>query len=166
MVRYPTDQDPNDPLHAEAEMGVSKRATVIDFAFADTVVAADLDDLDEAPLGQIVVNDETGHAHQLVPAAYPPASPSDPGVTTRVRFAWARVRHDVKDMHELWDATANDRIAHHGMVDVGRRVRTLVSFFEWDRADLLRAAWIGLAVLVFVATLSAIVMQVGSSTVM
>jgi hypothetical protein len=172
MVRYPTYQEPHYPQNADAEMGAGYVPVddygaidepVVDFAFADTVVAADLDNLDESvPPSQILVNDETGHAHHLVPIAYPPASPADPGVTTRMRFAWARVRHDVKDMHQLWDATASDRVADQGMVDMGRRVRALVSFFEWDRADLLRAAWIGLAVLVFVATFSAIVMQVGA----
>jgi hypothetical protein len=102
----------------------------------------------------------------MLPVAYPPASPTDPGVATRMRFAWARFRHDVEDMHQLWDATASpDRVQDHSMATpsgFARRVRTLFSFFEWDRADLLRAAWIGLAVLVFVATLGAIVVQVST----
>jgi hypothetical protein len=81
-------------------------------------------------------------------------------------------------MGDLWRATASLEESHDARgaivydgdpfaraATVGRRVRTLFSFFEWDRADLLRAAWIGLAVFVVVATVGAVMLEHQSSLV-
>jgi hypothetical protein len=122
-----------------------------------------LDDFDPVPPSGIVVSDETGAAHRMTPVVFPPAAPHDPGLVTKMRFAWARMRHGVKEsraeMTLLWTATA---AIEEKTPSLGRRLRTLLSFFEWDRADVLRAAWIGLAVFFFAATLGAVVFQVGS----
>ena len=166
---------------------------MVDFAFADTVVATDLDEV--MPPSGIVVSGEAGHAHCLTPHAYPyltthPGSPasvggagSESGLTSRMRDAWTRMRHGVEasraEMTELWSATACLEHAHprHDGVGaivheddpfsraktVGRRVRTFFSFFEWDRADVLRATWIGLLVFVLVATVGAFALQSGGA---
>jgi hypothetical protein len=93
---------------------------------------------------------------------------------------WARMRTNVKatqaEMSLLWSATASLEESHDGSgavvydedpflraATISRRVRRLFSFFEWDRADVLRAAWIGLAVFVLAATIGAIVLQSTSS---
>src|SRR5690349_17523412 len=97
-----------NPYSAEAHVNDDEPVPVsgIDFAFADTVVALDLDLEEPAPVSGIVVSDGDGQAHQIVPVTYPPAAPHEPGVPTRVRFAWARVRHNVRDardeMNLLW----------------------------------------------------------------
>jgi hypothetical protein len=154
-----------------------RNAPVEDFAFADTVVAGDLDLDEPSPPSGIVINDETGHDHYLTPIPHPlPAAAADVGLATRVRFAWTRMRHGVKasraEMNELWSATACLEHVHDGAglvvqeedpflraATVGRRVRTFFSFFEWDRADLLRAAWIGVAVFVLAATAGALALS-------
>lgn len=156
----------------------TRASEMVDFAFADTVVAADLGELDEpCPHSGIVISDETGHDHYLTPIPHPlPAAAAEIGLGTRVRFAWARLRHGMKtsraEMNELWSATACLEHVHDGQgavvyeedpflraATVGRRVRTLFSFFEWDRADLLRAAWIGLVVFVLAAMVGVFVLQ-------
>lgn len=134
---------------------------IVDLAFADTVIVGDLD-ASMPPTSGILVNDESGHSRLVLPVTYRPAI-GDASITARMRFAWARVRYDVHDMHELWDATAHTDIAQsNGTRTLARRLRTLVSLLDWDRKDLLRAGWLGLAVLVFTATLGAIVVRLGS----
>ena len=172
MVRYPAYDDPNDAHYARRDIaepdacGSPNMAQPIDFAFADTVIADDLELEEAAPVSEVLIHEEAPQplAHpMMMPGSLSAPAPIDPGVATRVRFAWARVRDDMKDMHQLWSATASvASVEDHSMATVGRRVRALVSFFEWDRADLLRAAWIGRAVLVLLTTLGAIVVQVSS----
>ena len=137
---------------------------VTDFAFADTVVANDLDEA--IPPSGLVINNEAGHAHCLTPSAYPYLTAQhragDRGITTGMREAFARMRERMQasraEMTELWSATAC--LEHdEAPATVGRRVRTFISFFEWDRADLLRAAWIALVVFVLVATVGAFALQ-------
>ncbi|MBX3204193.1 MAG: hypothetical protein KF764_03940 [Labilithrix sp.] len=144
----------------------------VDFAFADTVVAADLDEI--VPPSGVLVSDDTGQC-LLTPVAYaPPIVETNPDFATRLRVAWARMRYGMKasrdEMNELWSATAvHERDAAGALVReedplaraavVGRRVRTFFSFFEWDRADMLRAAWIGLVVFVLVATAGAFALE-------
>jgi hypothetical protein len=137
---------------------------VTDFAFADTVV---VDELDEAiPASGIVVSDDTGAERRMTPIVFPPHAP----VTLEVRpnlalddSLLARMRRNMDEsraeMHYLWSATADGR---QDRTLVGR-IQTLMSFFEWDRADLLRAAWIGLAVFFLAATIGAIVFESGVS---
>lgn len=78
------------------------------------------------------------------------------------------VKATSEEMRLLWSATAEAEPHSLGSypeqalaraTTIGRRVRTMFSFFEWDRADILRATWIGLAVFVLAATLGAIVFQ-------
>lgn len=122
-----------------------------DLAFADTVIAADLDEA--IPPSGLVVSDESGRAQHLLPFHYPtPTAPTD--VTSG--SAWARLHSRLKssrdEMFQLWRATAYVDDEGEGF---GRRVRTFWSFFEWERADLIRAAWIGLAVFALAATIGA-----------
>lgn len=181
---------------------------VQDFAFADTVVAADLDEV--VPPSGIVVSEEhhvtaldypldqtsyepppsarghNHHAYAEAPASYPAnyETPYEYGHYAQAPMQapaswWDRVRFGMKRSREemtlLWSATASLEQTHDGQgavihendpflraATVGRRVRTLWSFFEWDRTDLVRAAWIGLLVFVLAATVGAFVL--GSSS--
>lgn len=163
------------PYHEAPHEAVADDGAAQDFAFADTVVAADLDEV--GPPSGVVVNDDTGQC-LMTPIAYaPPIVEPNPSWATRLRIAWARVRYGLRasreEMNALWSATAEDpRYAATAAYDedplaraalVGRRVRTFFSFFEWDRADLLRAAWIGLVVFVLVATAGAFALQSDST---
>ena len=181
--------------HYDARTVVVDETAAGDFAFADTVVATDLDEA--IPPSGLVINNEAGHAHCLtfdrVPheppefsEAYAPPTPylipADGAFATKMRDAWARMRQGVQasraEMNELWSATASLEHLHDGQGaivyeedpltrarTVGRRVRTFFSFFEWDRADLLRAAWIGLLVFMLVATVGAFALQEGATHV-
>lgn len=106
----------------------------------------------------------------LAPLSRPPPQNQDRGLAG----AWRRMRKGVRAQREeltlLWSATAaldadpGDPTltgAGAGKMTVSRRLRTLLSFFEWDRADVLRAAWIGLAVFFLAATIGAIVLRAG-----
>jgi hypothetical protein len=180
--------------HYQAPLDAGDGTVVPDFAFADTVVATDLDEA--IPPSGIFISDDTGHAHLMTPVAYPPGTfaitghshrmtpiaslpppaNTNAGPVARVRLAWARVRHGVKashaEMNALWSATACLEHSHDGRgaiiyeeaplaraAIVGRRVRAFFSFFEWDRADLLRAAWLGFFVFVVAATAGAFALQ-------
>jgi hypothetical protein len=121
-----------------------------DLAFADTVVTnVLLEDGTIPPSSGVVVSRR--HVSAL---AFPPHPMADPGVVTRVRLSWARIRHDVKqsreDMSELWDATASME-----RPSFGARLQMLWSFWEWDQADVARGAWIGLAVFLVAAAAGA-----------
>jgi len=159
---------------------------IADFAFADTVVAGDLDEA--IPPSGMVIQNERGLArcltvaplvNHVLPGTYSVRGRED-GLARRLRTAWARMRRGLQassaEMKDLWSATASlehaqgaqgaivhdeDPLARAAIV--GRRVRTFLSFFEWDRADLLRAAWIGLVVFVVVATVGAFALQRGPS---
>jgi hypothetical protein len=158
---------------------------VPDFAFADTVIARDLDDA--IPASGVVISDPRGGSHCVVPTPYGLSHPHEDVGAAALRVGpptprprphpiapgpWARMRAEMRD---LWSATASleeshdaqGSIVYHGdpfvrAATVGRRVRTFFTFFEWDRADLLRAAWIGLAVFVVVATIGAVVLEAHS----
>jgi hypothetical protein len=167
---------PHPSYGHDVEMPASS-GVVEDFAFADTVVASG--DLEEvAPPSGVIVADGAGQP-MLVPLAYTPHDV--PAVMAPPPMGlWERLRHGVmamrEELNQLWTATACLEEIHDGngvvirdedpfvrAATVGRRVRRLFSFFEWDRADLLRAAWIGLAVFVLVATVGAICLQMGSA---
>lgn len=155
--------------------------SVQDFAFADTVVAGDLDEA--IPPSGIAISNPAGHAQcVMTPLAYGPAA-APPGFATRLWLAWARLRDGLEtsraEMNALWSATACLEHVHDGQgaivyeeaplaraATVGRRVRTFFSFFEWDRGDLLRAAWIGLVVFVIAATAGAFALESSRSEAM
>ena len=135
---------------------VSGEISLEDFAFADTVMVPDLP-LDVMPAG--CSEAEPPYAvHEEPPP--PPASfrraQASADLGEHLRLAWARMEHGVKssreEMNLLWDATAET----DARAPVGRRLRTFFSFFEWQRDDVLRAAWIGFAMLVLLATLAAV----------
>ncbi|MBN9168183.1 MAG: hypothetical protein BGO98_39095 [Myxococcales bacterium 68-20] len=167
--------------YRSASRDVVDDVSVQDFAFADTVVAGDLDEA--IPPSGIMISNPAGHAQCLMtPLAYGPPAPP-PGIATRVQLAWARLRDGLKtsraEMNALWSATACLEHVHDGQgaivheedplaraATVGRRVRTFFSFFEWDRADLLRAAWIGLVVFVIAATAGAFALESSSTEAM
>lgn len=160
-----------DPSYGPDLTVASSSGVAEDFAFADTVVA--LDDVVPPASGILVAGQPLAvpltYMPQDVPVvAAPPAGP------------WERLRHGAlaawEELKQLWSATACLEEVHdaNGAVirdpdpfvraaTVGRRVRRLFSFFEWDRADVLRAAWIGLAVFVLATTIGAICLQVGSA---
>jgi hypothetical protein len=134
-----------------------------DFAFADTVYADELAEDELAPpSGPIYVNDSMGNAQfigSVTPLAFRlPDAAEHVDLATRLRVLHAHVRHAVRgayeEMRELWAGTAE-------MVDGGAsgsrldRVLALWSCFQWSRADLTRAAMIGLAVFVTAAAIGA-----------
>jgi hypothetical protein len=168
------------------DSGSTRACDVVqDFAFADTVVCDDLEEA--APPSGIVVSDE--HSITSYPLGYEPQMhaqmqmqpmqmlnvPMPPPEMTLWDRLLVWLSRSREEMALLWSATGNLEHVHDGQgaivyeedplaraATVGRRVRTLWSFFEWDRADLVRAAWIGLLVFVLAATVGAFVL--GSST--
>lgn len=149
--------------HAAARVGEVRQPAPIqlqDFAFADTVFADELAEDELAPpSGPIYVNDSMGNAQCVTPLAFRlPDAGEDVDSATRLRVLYAHVRHAIRgayeEMRELWAGTAE-------MVDGGAsgsrfdRVLALWSCFQWSRADLTRAAMIGLAVFVTAAAIGA-----------
>lgn len=102
----------------------------------------------------------------------PPSLPPNAGPVTMARTVFHRAKHELDsnrhDLKDLWKATydeaeavrlANEEDPFVRLAGKLRRVRALLAFFEWDRADLMRAAWIGVAVFVIVATVGAFALQ-------
>jgi hypothetical protein len=128
----------------------TRRRPCVDFAFADTVFADDLQD-EEAP---------------------PPATLRRLDTATRLRVHAARLRHALwqarDEMRELWGATAvivDDSCADRArLLPRGvRRFGALWSCFQWSRVDLVRAALIGLAVFITTAALGTSAVDPGST---
>jgi hypothetical protein len=159
------DPDAVTSMHQAARRQVRESAPIQlqDFAFADTVFANELDERadDELapPSGPIYVNDSMGNTQCITPLAFrlPDAGPAV-DFATRLRVLHAHLRHAVRgayeEMRELWAGTAE-------MVEGGAsgsrfdRVLALWSCFQWSRADVTRAAIIGLAVFVTAAAIGA-----------
>ena len=140
-----------------------------DFAFADPVIAQELSE-DELPppSNPIYVSDSMGNTQCVTPLAFPlPEAAEDVDLSTRLRVVLAHLRHAVRgafeEMRDLWAGTAE-------MVDGGAsgsrfsRAIALWSCFQWSRADLTRAAMIGLAVFVTTATLAATTLELGDDS--
>jgi hypothetical protein len=137
-----------------------------DFAFADTIIAKELlEDELPPPSGPIYVSDSMGNTQCVTPLAFPlPDAGDHVDLGTRLRVLLAHFRHAVRgafeEMRDLWAGTAQ-------MVDGGAsgsrfaRVLALWSCFQWSRADLTRAAVIGLAVFVTTAALAATTLDFG-----
>jgi hypothetical protein len=164
------------PLQEDPHVAVSEDGRVQDFAFADTVVAG----LEEpAPSSEVILG-RSGSTHCLTPISQPTLPADTPtGIRHRQLAVVARVRDAIRasraEMSELWSAAASvedvdeaqARRADAGAplaraAAVGRRVRTFISFFEWDRADLLRAASLGFVVFVLAAAAGAIALRARS----
>lgn len=139
---------------------------VQDFAFADTVFAKELED--EAPSsGPIIVSDPVGS--QLGPQCVTPLAFPMPDVQEMAQAAdadlAARVRHSVRgtlsEMRDAWEATAITTVdASEPPPSPAsffvRRVVAMCASWQWDRADVLRAAVIGVSVFVVAAALGAV----------
>lgn len=156
-----------------------------DFAFADTVFAVELPGDEPPPSGPIYVNDESGETQCMTPLAYPlpsrfpppallPAARDEAALPTRLRALEAHLRQTVRrsrgEMRELWASTAEmvDGEGAHGLGAsslplVLRRVVALWSCFQWSRADLTRAALIGLAVFVAAAAFGGVTIHLGEA---
>jgi hypothetical protein len=157
------------PALSERRLGTPARAPslapppVADFAFADTVFADDLPE-DAAPPSTSADRDLPPC---LTPLAFPLPPPSAPvDLPTRLRVLAAEARHHVvrsrDEMRELWAGTSeivSSEDGHPGaspsLPVVVRRVLALWACFQWSRADLARAATIGLAVFVTAAVIGA-----------
>ena len=145
---------------------------VQDFAFADTVYASELDEDGPPPAsGPIYVQDATGHTQCLTPLAFPlpvPIAAEAVDLPTRLRalFAHARdaVRASAEEMRGLW-ADTDDLVepTGDGTVRRLRRALALWSFFHWSRADVTRAATIGLAVFITAGAIGTTAMDLGGS---
>ncbi len=145
-----------------------------DFAFAPTVHTSDLPDDFPPPSGPLYVNEPGGQTQCMTPLAFPmPPASEDATLDTRARIAFSRIRHtfrrSLEEMRELWlaaceaagAAPSSDPLARAALV--AKRARVVWSFWEWDRADIVRAAAIGSAVFFGVATVGATVVVTQSS---
>jgi hypothetical protein len=140
-----------------------------DFAFADTVVAKELGDEElPPPSGPIYVSDSLGNTQCVTPLAFRlPDAVEDIQPGTRLRVVVAHLRHAIRgsfeEMRELWAGTAQ-------MVEGGAaasrfdRVLAMWSCFQWSRADLTRAAMIGLAVFVTAGAIGVTTLDFGEGT--
>jgi hypothetical protein len=168
-------------LRARAAAPISMRSPapvqVQDFAFADTVFANELtDDEGAPPSGPIYVHEPGGHTQCVTPLSFPlPPAGADVDFPTRLRVLHAHLRHALRrardEMREIWAGAAEmvvERERAEGaeppaLPFVVRRVLALWSCFQWSRADLTRAAMIGLAVFVAAAAIGATTMDFGES---
>jgi hypothetical protein len=129
-----------------------------DIAFADTIHVRDLnlaDTGDELPpaSGPVIVNDPDQGTQWMTPFAFPlPPASEDLSLSTKLRVLSARVRHGVRgSIEEAQDAWSQTREAP-GFLE---RLKALWSLWHWERSDLLRAAIMGAAVFLVVATAGA-----------
>ena len=151
-------------VRAPSAPPVSIRAPVQvqDFAFADTVFASELPEEDDPPPSLPIFFDAVrGSPQCATPLAFPlPDAAADVDFATRGRVFLAHVRHGVRaaleEIRELWTGTADivygqragqlPRASALGFFAL--RVLALWQCFQWSRADVLRAALIGVAVFV------------------
>lgn len=173
-VRNPSVRNPSlRGLDAGAPVSVRTvvPVQVQDFAFADTVFSSgDLSDEPPPPSGPIYVNDPFGaHTQCVTPLAFPlPPAAEEIDFATRMRVLAAHMRHAVRrsreEMRELWAGTveivASDSGAPPSFL---QRVLALWSCFQWSRADVLRAAMIGIAVFVVAGTIGAATIDFGDA---
>jgi hypothetical protein len=127
-----------------------------DIAFADTVHVRDLnlgDTGDDPPpaSGPIIVHDPHQGTQWMTPFAFPlPLAPADVSFSTRMRAVSERARHFMRgSIGEAQDAWSQTSQAPTFL----ERVKALWSLWQWERADLVRAAIIGAAVFFVVATI-------------
>ena len=160
--------------HAQPHAPVSERThaplRIEDFAFADTVFARELDDdSPPPPSGPIYVSDAAGNTQCVTPLAFPlPPANADADLATHMRITLSRVRHAFSgardEMRELWAGTAEIVEGDGAEQTVFRRALALWSCFQWSRADLTRAAMIGLGVFVVAATIGATTIDFGAAS--
>lgn len=168
------------PAHPSAPISIRAPVQVEDFAFADTIVANELtDDAEPPPSGPIFFNDGAGPSMQCVtPLAFRlPAAADHVDLSTRLRVLSAHARHafrrSLEEMRELWGGTAEivqGEVDEEGgpttttpFVVFLRRALVLWSCFQWSRADLTRAAMIGIGVFMVVGAIGATTMDFSDS---
>jgi hypothetical protein len=135
----------------------AENAEAGDLAFADTIAC------DEPAVPSAVVLEQCPTSSRVIPICSSLASGEhSPALETPL---WARLRADFhqsrSEIAELWQATSNLDADDSGprsrasalarVVHVGRRLHALLSFFEWERADILRGAGMGLIVFALVS---------------
>jgi hypothetical protein len=130
-----------------------------DIAFADTIHVRDLnlsDTGDELPpaSGPLRVNDPEQGTQWMTPFAFPlPPAAEDVSLSTKLRILSARIRHGVRgsieEAHDAWSQTSE-------APTFVERVQALFSLWQWERGDLVRAALMGGAVFLVVATIGAV----------
>jgi len=157
--RRPPTRALNAPIAELADV-LEPDAPVQDFAFADTVIAAE--ELVPPPSARAIVHYPSDPNYQT-PLSFPlPAAAPDTSFETQARALWAHVRHGLaaarEELMELWVCTedlvgtASARGALGKLRFFGRRLVALWSFWHWDRMDVVRAAMIGIAVFLAAAT--------------
>lgn len=165
----PTPSMRSGPLSVRSLPPVSVAPVQVqDFAFADTVIVGELAAEEAAPAsGPIFVNDPGGDPQCLTPLAFPVPEPiPSADLASRLRAFSARTRNTMRgtllEMREAWDATAETAFdPMSGMSPpsplgfFARRVVALWTSWQWDRADVVRAAIIGTAVFAIAAALGA-----------
>jgi len=131
-----------------------------ELAFADTIHVRDLplNDTGEHELppasGPVIVNDPDQGTQWMTPFAFPlPPAAEQVSLSTKLRILSARIRHglrgSVEEAREAWSQT-NDAPSPV------ERVKALWSLWQWESGDLVRAAVIGGAVFLVVATIGAL----------
>lgn len=157
-MRHP---EPITELAELLEPDATPEQSAGDMAFAPTIHVREILDDAPPPSGPIIAKDSNGQTQCVTPLAFPlPPASEDAPVSTRMRVGVSRIRHafrrSVDELSELWAST--------GEGSVLTRARVLWSFWEWDRVDLVRAALIGAAVFVVVATAGASVVVTRSAS--
>lgn len=145
-----------DLLEPPSTPRTSPRAS--DIAFADTIHVRDLnlaDTGDELPpaSGPVIVNDPDQGTQWMTPFAFPlPPASEDVSLSTKLRILSARIRHGVRgsieEAQDAWSQTSEART-------FVERIKALLSLWQWERGDLVRAAVMGGAVFAVVATIGA-----------
>lgn len=115
-----------------------------DLAFADTVVAdEELNSALSSRAPNIDADDPMARSGERRRAFRSSTAEGGSATDGSAHNVW-------NEMHDLWSAARSVEIASRpprattsSVRALGRRVRTLWSFFEWERSDLLRAAIIG-----------------------
>jgi hypothetical protein len=161
--RAPPPPGPIAPIGELADV-LEPDAPPRDFAFADTVIVGD--DLLPPASGPMLWTGPDGDPQRATPLAFPlpPAAP-DTDLGTRMRVAWAHVRHGLQaareEIGELWASTEANAAGTRpeGAVEAAglwlRRVAALWAYWHWNRTDVVRAAMIGIAVFLAAATFGA-----------
>jgi hypothetical protein len=168
-----------DVLEPDSQDACGRRAADgADFAFAPTVHVNEALVAELAPpsarggvTGEtraMIVHGEGGQTHCMTPLAFPlpPAPEPEPGGGSFHARAIALARRallaQLAELRDLWSAAGEvipGAIPGAGLsaraLALGRRARAMWSFWQWERADVARAALIGMGVFVVTASIGA-----------